>query len=73
MSFKTKYFALIITLVISATQLFSQADRTITLNYSKEKGKLNTFFNECVDAGRTNEGLRADWQQQLTYIRIFKK
>ncbi len=68
MSVKTKQFFLIIALVINATQLFSQADRTITLNYNNEKGKLNTFFNECVGAGRANEGLRADWQEQLRYV-----
>jgi len=39
--------------------------RTIHVNYNKEKGQLNTAFNECVGAGRANEGLRADWQQQL--------
>ena len=25
------------------------------------------MFKKCVDAGRANEGLRADWQQQLAY------
>ena len=25
------------------------------------------MFNFCVGAGRANEGLRADWQRQLTY------
>ena len=39
--------------------------RTINVDYNKTSGKLNTFFNECVGAGRANEGLRADWQQQL--------
>jgi xylan 1,4-beta-xylosidase len=27
------------------------------------------MFKECVGAGRANEGLRADWQQQLAYVR----
>ncbi len=26
---------------------------------------MNTMFKECIGAGRANEGLRADWQQQL--------
>src|ERR1700678_2602834 len=39
--------------------------RTITIDIAKPKGELNTFFNECVGAGRANEGLRADWQRQL--------
>ena len=25
------------------------------------------MFKKCVGAGRANEGLRADWQRQLTY------
>jgi xylan 1,4-beta-xylosidase len=43
--------------------------RTIHVDVSKVKGKLNTFFNECVGAGRANEGLRADWQRQLRYAK----
>ncbi len=39
--------------------------RTITIDVTKPKGELNTFFNACVGAGRANEGLRADWQRQL--------
>ncbi len=27
------------------------------------------MFNECVGAGRANEGLRADWQQQLAFVK----
>jgi xylan 1,4-beta-xylosidase len=45
------------------------AQRTINVDYNKISGKLNTMFNECVGAGRANEGLRADWQQQLAYAR----
>jgi len=30
---------------------------------------LDTSFKECVGAGRANEGLRADWQQQLRVVR----
>jgi xylan 1,4-beta-xylosidase len=41
-------------------------NRSITIDYNKSEGKLNTMFKECVGAGRANEGLRADWQQQLT-------
>ena len=45
------------------------AQRTISVDCNKASGKLNTFFKECVGAGKANEGLRADWQQQLAYIR----
>ena len=44
-------------------------ERIINVDFSKSSGKLNTMFNECVGAGRANEGLRADWQQQLAYVR----
>lgn len=45
------------------------AERVISVNMKAEKGPLNTMFNECVGAGRANEGLRADWQQQLAYVK----
>ena len=44
-------------------------EREINLGFSDEKGPLNTMFNECVGAGRANEGLRADWQRQLAYVK----
>jgi xylan 1,4-beta-xylosidase len=44
-------------------------ERVITLDFNKVKGRLNTMFKECIGAGRANEGLRADWQQQLAYVK----
>jgi xylan 1,4-beta-xylosidase len=43
-------------------------ERVIKIDFGMERGPLNTMFRECVGAGRANEGLRADWQQQLDYI-----
>src|SRR5205814_1442608 len=43
--------------------------RTIEVDAGKVQGPLNRTFNQCVGAGRANEGLRADWQQQLTYVK----
>ncbi|MFZ0456507.1 MAG: hypothetical protein WAM24_22350 [Ignavibacteriaceae bacterium] len=43
--------------------------RMINLDFNQVKGPYNTMFKECVGAGRANEGLRADWQQQLIYVR----
>jgi xylan 1,4-beta-xylosidase len=43
--------------------------RTIVVDYNNSNGMLNTMFNECVGAGRANEGLRADWQHQLAYVK----
>jgi xylan 1,4-beta-xylosidase len=45
------------------------AQRTINVDFKKSTGKLNTMFKTCVGAGRANEGLRADWQQQLAYVK----
>lgn len=44
-------------------------ERSIKVDYQKVKGPLNTMFKECIGAGRANEGLRADWQQQLAEVR----
>lgn len=39
--------------------------RIITADFHNAKGAMNTMYKECIGAGRANEGLRADWQQQL--------
>lgn len=44
-------------------------DRIIRVDFNNVKGPFNTSFKECVGAGRANEGLRADWQQQLAIAR----
>jgi len=46
-----------------------QPARKINIDFSKTAGVFNTQFKECIGAGRANEGLRADWQQQLAYVR----
>jgi len=66
---------LVVLIVLVTSSLFAQKtkpktnERVISVDLSMEKGALNTMFNECVGAGRANEGLRADWQQQLTYVK----
>lgn len=44
-------------------------ERIINVDFTNEKGALNTMFKECIGAGRANEGLRADWQQQLAIVK----
>jgi xylan 1,4-beta-xylosidase len=44
-------------------------DRVINLDYNQVKGNLTKYFKECIGAGRANEGLRADWQQQLAIVK----
>jgi len=69
---------LIILACITAGSVFAQKkhstkqgipERAINIDYNSVKGPLNTMFKECVGAGRANEGLRADWQQQLAYVK----
>jgi|GEM_PF-6988943 len=43
--------------------------RSIEVDVNQVQGKLDRMFNLSVGAGRANEGLRADWQQQLAEIR----
>jgi xylan 1,4-beta-xylosidase len=67
-----KYLALFLVLCISNIQLFGQNTnvyRTIKVDYNQSAGLMNTMFKECIGAGRANEGLRADWQQQLAMVK----
>ena len=75
---KKKLAIFIISLCLSNVKLLGQnddtthkviADRIIKVDYNKSTGPLNTMFKECIGAGRANEGLRADWQQQLTLVK----
>lgn len=43
--------------------------RIISVDLNKVQGSLNTGFKTSIGAGRANEGLRADWQQQLAEIK----
>jgi xylan 1,4-beta-xylosidase len=60
--------ALITTAALSATDI-REAARTVSADLRQVHGPLNTMFKRCVGAGRANEGLRADWQRQLTVVR----
>ncbi|WP_291103741.1 MULTISPECIES: GH39 family glycosyl hydrolase [unclassified Flavobacterium] len=75
---KRNLLLLIIILCLTNVTLFGQGinanktasmDRIIKVDYNKSVGKLNTMFKECIGAGRANEGLRADWQQQLALVK----
>ena len=56
-------------LAITAGLIMTGQERTISLDYNKTAGPMNTMFKECIGAGRANEGLRADWQQQLAMVK----
>jgi xylan 1,4-beta-xylosidase len=64
--------------LLTMTSVFAQSkknikqeipQRVINVDYSVENGTMNTMFKQCIGAGRANEGLRADWQQQLAYVK----
>ena len=40
-------------------------ERIIAVDVNQVRGPLDTSFKVCIGAGRANEGLRADWQDQL--------
>jgi xylan 1,4-beta-xylosidase len=70
--FRMNILILFILVSLCTTKTFTQSglpDRIISLDFNKVRGPLNTMFKECVGAGRANEGLRADWQQQLAYVK----
>ena len=46
----------------------SVAPRTIAVDVGRVKGPHDKAFRLCVGAGRANEGLRADWQEQLATV-----
>jgi xylan 1,4-beta-xylosidase len=65
-----KKLLIITAVLISSINSFAQNEsRTIKVDFNKIAGKLNTMFKECIGAGRANEGLRADWQQQLALVK----
>jgi xylan 1,4-beta-xylosidase len=46
----------------------AQPARVIAVDFSKVRGPHSTVWKECIGAGRANEGLRADWQEQLALV-----
>jgi len=65
---KKQLLLLNLLLCLAGAHLYSQ-DRVIKIDFDKSSGPMNTMFRECIGAGRANEGLRADWQQQLAMVK----
>ncbi|WP_018016253.1 GH39 family glycosyl hydrolase [Teredinibacter turnerae] len=42
--------------------------RSIKIDLAKTDGEINRFYNFSVGAGCANEGMRADWRQQLAEV-----
>ncbi len=63
------YSTLLLTFLTQQLLAQSQASRTIQIDWKREAGAMPTMYKECIGAGRANEGLRADWQQQLQELK----
>ncbi len=50
---------------VTNTNKTDQSVRSLKVDFRKVKGRFSSMYKECIGAGRANEGLRADWQQQL--------
>lgn len=68
-----KLVILFVLISLINVELFGQdsnaKNRIIKVDYNKSSGAMNNMFKECIGAGRANEGLRADWQQQLIMVK----
>lgn len=63
------FFPAVLMLAITLPALSAGAgERLVSADLQKPKGPLNSMYKACVGAGRANEGLRADWQRQLTHV-----
>jgi xylan 1,4-beta-xylosidase len=60
------YLLLAVAKTVSGATANDLPERIISADVRQTNGPLDTMFNFCVGAGRANEGLRADWQRQLT-------
>ncbi len=70
---KKKFTSFLLLSSLWCATTFAQSEtasvRTIQLDVAKEKGATVKVWQECVGAGRANEGLRADWQEQLKLVK----
>jgi xylan 1,4-beta-xylosidase len=66
----SQFIVAIIALALCSPAALSQsaAQRVITADYTRVKGRLDPFFRNTVGAGRAAEGLRADWQRDLEIV-----
>ena len=59
---------LLFILLCAATNLWADNARKISADFNKIKNTKSETYFKCIGAGRANEGLRADWQEQLRMI-----
>ncbi|MDR6783239.1 xylan 1,4-beta-xylosidase [Pedobacter africanus] len=67
--FAVKYIAvLFLCICFDLTKAQEGATRYVHADMKQAAGKKNRAYSECIGAGRANEGLRADWQEQLAML-----
>ncbi|HEX8429238.1 GH39 family glycosyl hydrolase [Hymenobacter sp.] len=54
---------------VQATAPVADTTRVISVDFKKTKGSRNKGYQKVIGAGRAAEGLRADWQEQLLYVK----
>ena len=57
-----------IALLLFALSAGAQPVRTIDADFTRVKGPHSNVYRRSIGAGRANEGLRADWQEQLALV-----
>lgn len=65
---KDLHYKITLIFLLLAVLTRAQETRSIAVDANVISGNKSKVYNECVGAGRANEGLRADWQQQLAMI-----
>ena len=67
----TRFILSLFAIAFSATAAESAppADRILSADVRVVEGPANPMPKVCVGAGRVAEGLRADWQRQLSYVK----
>jgi xylan 1,4-beta-xylosidase len=75
---KNKQIAVLVLFLLGAGFLSAQKKnktiiepsvRVISADINNVKGPAKTVWRKCIGAGRANEGLRADWQEQLRQVK----
>lgn len=75
---KNKQIAVLVLFLLGVGFLFAQKKtktiieptvRVISADINNIKGASKTVWRKCIGAGRANEGLRADWQEQLRQVK----
>lgn len=61
--------AAVLAAILALPMAAGAQQRVIDVDVKQVQGKLDRMFNLSIGAGRANEGLRADWQQQLAEIK----